>query len=271
MGKDSRPRTIRRPFYLGETEVTTAQFRAFVEAAAYVTDAERGTPDGEHIVGSFAAMPGGDREWNQAANWKNPWPNLAKSSNPLAHSERHPAVHTSWNDALAFCGHYGLKLPSEAQWEYACRAGSAGMFPWGDDPAAGVGFANVQDRAYGREHPGANGMFPFDDGHARLAPAGSLRPNAWGLYDMIGNLEEWCADDWRPALDAEPTDESSFVTTPARAQGRVLRGGSWLGDAGICNAVSRPSFPPSGRRDFIGFRVVAEVLPPLPAKAIPPR
>jgi formylglycine-generating enzyme len=256
MGEHRHQRTIRRPFYLGQTEITTAQFRAFADASGYITDAERGTPDHEHTVGSFAALPAGDREWNAAASWRNPWPTLPST----VHTDQHPVVHTSWNDAVAFCTHFGLSLPSEAQWEYACRAGATGTFPWGDDPAGGAGFCNVQDAAYGRRYPSANGMFPFDDGHATLAPAASQKPNAWGLYDMIGNLEEWCADDWQRDIP-EKSDESPVIGAPVRAAGRVLRGGSWLGDAGICNAMSRPAFNPSGRRDFVGFRVAAEVRP----------
>ncbi len=77
---------------------------------------------------------------------------------------------------------------------------------------------------------------------------------------MIGNLEEWCEDDWQRDIPADGADESAVVGAGERASGRVLRGGSWLGDAGMCNTISRPGFSPAGRRDFIGFRVMAEVI-----------
>jgi formylglycine-generating enzyme required for sulfatase activity len=117
-------RVIRAPFYLGETEVTVAQFARFVNATGYRTDAERGTEESGHGRGAFAATPDGDREWTATASWRNPFPNLPD------HRPRddHPVVHVSWNDAQQFAAHFGLRLPSEAQWEYAARAGSRERF-----------------------------------------------------------------------------------------------------------------------------------------------
>lgn len=99
---------------LGETEVTVAQFRRFVEETGYVTDAERGTPEGGHTVGAFAALPGGDRAWNASASWRNPFPHFPGRR---VHDDD-PAVHVSWNDAQAFCAHYGFRLPAEAEWKH---------------------------------------------------------------------------------------------------------------------------------------------------------
>lgn len=230
-------------FALTETEITVAQFRKFVAASGYVTDAERGLPDGENGKGSFAATPDGNREWHPDASWRNPFPNLKD----LTPREDHPVVHVSWNDARAFCAHYGWRLPTEAEWETACRAGGTGLYPWGDDPAGGHGFCNAADAAAKARFPSANVLFPFDDGFAVIAPAGRLRPNAWGFHDMIGNVEEWCADVFRKGDPDAP------------ASARVMRGGTWLDGTERCRVAQRSGFPPTGRRDFLGFRAARSV------------
>ncbi|HEX5705787.1 MAG TPA: SUMF1/EgtB/PvdO family nonheme iron enzyme, partial [Pyrinomonadaceae bacterium] len=243
-------RVVRRPFYLGETKVTVAEFRRFVRATQYRTDAERGTPDGGHTRGAFAAVAGGDREWNARASWREPFP----SFRDYRRSDAHPTVHVSWNDARRFAGHYGLSLPTEAQWEYAHRAGSNARFPWGDAEDAGAGRGNVADSSAKRRFANWNMWFRFDDGAALLAAAGSFRPNTWGLRDMTGNVQEWCEDSFVGDYPGDGADESAARSDDADAA-RVLRGGSWLdGPHGARSAV-RAAMPPSARRDFIGFRV----------------
>ncbi len=241
-------RIIRQAFYLGETEVTVGQFRKFVQATGYQTDAERGI--GEQGRGSFAATPGGDRSWNTNATWQNPFPNLTD----YRIRDDHPVVHVSWNDAQNFCAHFNFRLPTEAEWEYACRAGSTNRFPWGDTEAGGEGYANVADQTALKRFPSFNLAFPFDDGAELIAPVGRYTTNAWGLRDIIGNVEEWCQDAFRPYPD-DGADE-----TAAKGDGaRVLRGSSWLGNPGNCRAAARFGMQPSSRRDFEGFRVAATV------------
>ena len=246
-------RVIRKPFYLGETEVTVGQFRKFVTATRYETDAERGAPDGgEGGRGAFAATPDGDRTWTATASWKNPFPNL----NDYCVQENHPVVHVSWNDAQRFCAHYGLRLPSEAQWEYACRAGSRTRFPWGESEGGGKGYANVADETSKKRFPRTNVLFPFDDGVALISAVGRYKPNAWMLRDMVGNVEEWCQDA-HGKYPEDGADESAAEGDGGAA--RVLRGGSWIGNQGTSRSGARIGMRPTSRRDFQGFRVAATV------------
>jgi formylglycine-generating enzyme required for sulfatase activity len=228
----------RPPFYIGVTEVTTGQFRRFVEATAYRTDAERGVDDGNgHGRGSFTAGREGNREWSTEANWRSAFHHFPE----FRLADDTPALHLSWNDAHAFAEHYGLRLPTEAEWEHAARAGQRAAWPWGDTPAGGAAHANVRDRT-AAHFAQPERAFPFDDGVLLVAPAGSFRPNAWGLHDTVGNLAEWVEDRWAPGSDA-----------------RVIRGGSWYDEPDGASLAARAAMHPAARRDFIGFRVALSV------------
>jgi formylglycine-generating enzyme required for sulfatase activity len=246
-------RIIRRPFYLGETEVTVAQFRGYIRATGYQTDAERGVPESGHGKGAFATTPDGDRQWNAVASWYNPFPNL-KNYRP---SDNHPVVQISWHDAVRFVEHYGLRLPTEAQWEYAARAGSRTRFFWGDEISGGRGYGNVKDASGRRQFPGWNSSFPFDDGVALLSAVGSYRPNAWKIFDMVGNVSEWCQDSYLGKYPDDGSDESAVSSESSSAY--VMRGGSWLDEPDASRSAKRLAFPPQGRRDFVGFRVAATI------------
>jgi len=242
-------RLIRRPFYLGETEVTVEQFRKFVRASKYQTDAERGVEEGGHGRGTFAATPDGERRWTAEANWRNPFPNLKE----YRMSEKHPVVHVSWNDARRFVEHYGLQLPTEAQWEYAARAGSRTRFFWGDAARGGEGYGNVQDASGRKRFPRWNSSFPFDDGVMLLSVAGQYRPNAWSIRDIVGNVTEWCQDAYQKDYPGGGSDEAAASGDERSA--RVMRGGSWLDGPDFNRSATRLAFPPQARRDFVGFRV----------------
>lgn len=252
-GEDPHRRLIRQPFYLGETEVTVAQFRRFVQVTSYQTDAERGTLVGGNTIGSFATVPAGDRDWSAVANWQNPFPNMRD----YRLRNDHPVVHVSWNDAQRFCAQYGLKLPTEAQWEYAARAGTQTRYFWGEQEADGKGYANVADLLGRQRFRGWNQGFSFSDGVTLLASVRRYRPNAWGLYDMVGNALEWVEDDYLRCYPGDGTDE-----TAARADtdtGHVLRGGSWLDAPAYGRSAVRVTMASAARRDFIGFRVVLPI------------
>jgi len=130
---------------------------------------------------------------------------------------------------------------AEAEWEYACRAGTTNTFFTGDDPASLRGYANVPDlslRAQLRE-PADASTFPFDDGYPFTAPVGSFKPNPWGLYDMIGNVFQWCADQ-----------------IPGPPPKQVLRGGCYNQNIELCRCAARGFAAPCGRYSYTGFRIV---------------
>ena len=155
--------------------------------------------------------------------------------NPSAHKGKNlPVEQVTWNDCQAFCKKLGLALPTEAQWEYACRAGSSG-------PYAGTG--KLDDMGWYIRNSG-------DEGQTHLV--GQKQPNAWGLYDMHGNVQEWCADCYGKYPDGPVTNP-----TGGASGNRVLRGGSYGGFASFCRSASRFAYIPDDSDDTIGFRPVA--------------
>ena len=246
-GEKQHWRVIKEPFYIGETEVTVEQFRRFVKATNYLTDAERGVEEGGHTKGAFATVPEGDREWHAEASWKNPFPNLKD----FRQRDDHPVVQVSWNDARRFVEHFGLQLPTEAQWEYAARAGTTTAYLWGNGEAAAKGFGNVNDASARKRFCQWNRSFPFEDGNVLIAPVRSFKPNPWKLHDVTGNVQEWCEDFYHRDYPADGADETAAVN----GSGRVMRGGSWLDPPDLYRMAKRFAFLPQGRRDFLGFRV----------------
>jgi formylglycine-generating enzyme required for sulfatase activity len=153
-------------------------------------------------------------------------------------------INISWDDATAFAKWMGCRLPTEAEWEYACRAGSTTPFNTGENLTTNQ--ANY------------DGNFPYlpVDGNIyrkQSIEVGSFAPNAYGLYDMHGNVWEWCRD-W---YGAYPSTSQSNPTGPIEGSFRVCRGGSWLGDACYCRAANLHSASPGNRTSDIGFRLVS--------------
>jgi formylglycine-generating enzyme required for sulfatase activity len=179
-----------------------------------------------------------------------------------------PVVMVSWDDAKAYCDRYGLSLPTEAQWEYACRAGSIGKYGWGDGEQEAGRYANVADRTAKAKWTDWT-IFDTDDGQAVSAPVGSYQPNAFGLQDMVGNVWEWCADwsdqnHYRQSPAADPAG-------PPSGLGRVVRGGSWFFDPGLRRAAVRGSGGPAFRFNRGGFRVAFTPGPSVGAGPTKPR
>lgn len=248
---------ISTPFYLGTYEITLGQFREFADATNHKTDAEKDRKGGWGYTGDDT------RPFKQAIkyNWR---------STGFEQSERHPAVNVSWNDAIAFTKWLSKKesksyrLPTEAEWEYACRAGSASRFSFGDDDAELVGFGNVSDQSAIQKFAEwlkadevdrlKFGDAKHSDGHVFTAPVGSFSPNAFGLYDMHGNVWEWCSDwDSKGYYQDSPVDDPQG---PAAGKSRIRRGGSWLHSPEFARSARRRRYLPEGRNSPIGFRVV---------------
>jgi formylglycine-generating enzyme required for sulfatase activity/WD40 repeat protein len=221
--------TISKPFYMGIHEVTVGQFRQFVKDTGYQTDAEK-------LGGTHRRFPDGKWDNDPKASWQNP--GFAQVS------DSQPVTCVSWNDATAFCAWLSKKegkaygLPTEAQWEYSCRAGSRTKFSFGDD--------DQQMPEYGWFSSNANNQ---------VQPVGQKKPNAWGLYDMHGNVFEWTADYY--GEDYYQNSPKADPTGPATGGVRILRGGAWYyGVIDGRSAYRRRTHGPDHRHTTIGFRVV---------------
>jgi formylglycine-generating enzyme required for sulfatase activity len=253
---------ITRPFYLGRYEVTRGQFRRFVEDTGYSTDAER---DGEG--GGYDAEKRVFFDPKAGYSWRDPG---------FAQTDEHPVVNVSWNDAQAFCEWLSRKegktyrLPTEAEWEYGCRANTRTRFHSGDEAGGLRRVANiadlslqaqwdyqgVQNRHFQRLLSEWFEAVTWDDGYPFTAPVGRFQPNGFGLYDMHGNVWEWCAD-WY--------DKDYYNDSPARdprgpsaGSYRVARGGSILSVPRRCRAAIRGRYGPAYRNQIIGCRFVCE-------------
>ena len=145
-----------------------------------------------------------------------------------------------------------MVLPTEAQWEYACRAGTTTAFPWGDSPDYGSGWANAADVSLKKKLTAADWeFFSWDDGFVFTSPAGHFQANALGLYDMNGNVCQWCQDWYGEYKKGAATDPAG----PETGGLRVQRGGSWYNPPSNCRSAFRRKCDPDKRYDDDGFRV----------------
>ncbi len=248
------------PFRLAATAVTNAQFRAFVRATRYITEAEQA---GSSFVFYLQVEPGRRQALRQVARdlpWWLPvegacWQRPAGPGSGILDRLDHPVVHIAWHDAAAYCAWAGARLPTEAEWEYAARGGLAQRaYPWGDTfMPAGVAQCNTWQGQF----PGE----PAPGWQPDTRPVASYPPNGFGLYDMAGNAWEWCAD-WASADYHRAT--AAHDPLQARPTGRrSLRGGSFLCHASYCNryrVAARGSNTPDSSASNLGFRVAAAAL-----------
>lgn len=277
---DARPihRVRVQGFFMDATEVTNEAFAAFVSATGYVTLAER-TPTAEElpdvaeqdrVAGSLVFTPAAApvpldqpaRWWRyvHAAHWKQP----EGAGSSIQGRERHPVVHVAYDDALAYAKWAGKDLPTEAEWEFAARGAAAGkLYPWGDELKPGGRFvANIYQGTFPAKDSG-------EDGFVGSAPVGSFAPNAFGLYDMAGNVWEWTRDWYRAGEYARRSREGvvidprgpaeSFDPSEPKTQKRVQRGGSFLCTSDYCTRYmvgTRGKGDPASPAGHIGFRCV---------------
>jgi formylglycine-generating enzyme required for sulfatase activity len=250
---DERPRhevEISQPFYMGTTAVTVGQFTEFVRDANYTTEAEKDGKGGYRFnlaTGKWEQKP--EYTWRNA-DWQQ--------------SDEHPVVNVSWNDAVAFCEWLSKKenreyrLPTEAEREYACRAGTKTRYWSGDSEDSLNGVANIADASLkakaNAELAKSWTLATWNDGYPFTSPVGKLKANPWGLYDMHGNVWEWCKDIYGTYKDGYQKDPQGELT----GHRRVQRGGSWCFVPRYARAAGRLNgFAPGPRASDVGFRVVA--------------
>jgi formylglycine-generating enzyme required for sulfatase activity len=244
------------PFRIAACAVTNAQFAEFVAATGHRTGAERF--GWSFVFARFlraelrrdAQRPANAPWWCrvEGATWNHPeGPGSGIDDRP-----DHPVVHVDHDDARAFCAWAGVRLPTEAEWEFAARGGLIqARYPWGDELSpGGEQRCNIWQ-----------GRFPVrstrDDGYLNTVPVGSYPPNGYGLYNTSGNVWEWCADWWTDRHSAGPRDNPRG---PAKGAARVMRGGSYLCHDSYCNryrVAARTSNAPDSASGNLGFRVAA--------------
>jgi formylglycine-generating enzyme required for sulfatase activity len=197
-------------------------------------------------------------QWQVVSTY--PQVNVEMTSNPSSFKgENLPVEQVSWDEAVEFCdrlsNHSGrtYSLPSEAQWEYACRGGTKTPFAFGHTLSTDL--AN-----YNGDYTYADG--PKGEDRNKTTDVGSFYPNAFGLYDMHGNVFEWCLDHWHSNYEGAPIDGSAWIENGLNADAaRVVRGGSWLSDPWRCRSAFRPDRAAGTRNYVLGFRVVVSALP----------
>ncbi|HMU45368.1 MAG TPA: formylglycine-generating enzyme family protein [Chitinophagaceae bacterium] len=276
------------PFYMDITEVTNAQFKEFVDATGYITTAEK-KPDWEEMKKAlppdtpkppdsilvaaslvFKTSKGpvdlNDYSqwwsWVKGANWKHP----EGPGSDIKEKDNYPVVHISWDDALAYCKWAGKRLPSEAEWEFAARGGLVNnIYSWGNEHVnAGKPKCNSWE-----------GKFPYynekKDGYLTAAPVKSYAPNGYGLFDMAGNVWEWCSDwydyNYYKSLAGKTTanpkgPEKSYDPMDPYTPKRSLRGGSFLCNDAYCSGyrvTRRMKSSHDTGLEHTGFRCVKDL------------
>jgi len=289
-----------RGFWMDATEVTNAEFRRFVEATGYKTIAERpidwealrkqvpeGTPKPPEEMlkpGSlvFVQPEAGERadahvdwwRWTPGADWRHP----QGPGSSIDGRDQHPAVHIAHSDALAYCAWAGKRLPTEAEWEFAARGGLEGRInAWGDEPVDPGAGKPWRCNIWQGDFPRTN--FGFD-GAIRSAPVRRYAPNGFGLYDMAGNVWEWCADRYSDTeyadrvksagagaviVDPKGPAKSRDPRNPHEPETRVQRGGSFLCNDSYCASYrpsARMSASPDTGLEHVGFRCVKDAPKP---------
>ena len=244
-------------FLIDAYAMTNDRFAEFVDASGYVTEAERYgwsfvfggfLPDDFEMTRAAEAAPW----WRQVhgSDWRRP----DGPQSDLGGRGDHPVIHVSWNDAQAYCAWSGTRLPTEAEWEFAARGGRAdAIFPWGDElEPGGVHMMNVFQGSFPNNNTVA-------DGFAGTAPVDAFPPNDFGLFNMTGNVWEWCADWFDPGYYSRSQRENP--TGAASGTHRVMRGGSYLCHESYCNryrVAARSASTPDSSTGNLGFRVVRD-------------
>ena len=232
---------LTRDYFMCAHQVTRGDFAKFVAATGYKTTAD---VEGSGLWFSVYDL-----------NWRNPG---------FSQRDDHPVVWVSWYDAQKYVewlnanyrnglpAGYKYSLPTEAEWEMACRGGTTTEFFWGANvPKDGEGYLNAADETGAPDGTQWKYFFPFKSGYTTTSPVGSFKPNPFGLYDMLGNVAEWTRD-W---YGSYPTRAVTDPTGPSSGSSRVIRGGSWGNGSALCRSANRNLLEPEFRRCDVGFRL----------------
>ncbi|XP_043213461.1 formylglycine-generating enzyme-like [Amphibalanus amphitrite] len=259
-GEGPARRVTVSPFRLQQREVSNAEFARFVAATGYVTEAERFGSSfmPQHLLPQSVLASIGQSV--AAAPWWLPvagaqWRHPEGADSSVDGRQDHPVVHVSWTDAVSYCRWLGGRLPTEAEWERAARAGlTERLLPWGN-----------KERPHGQHRMNTwQGTFPTEDtgedGHVGTAPCATYPANGYGLYDMAGNVWEWTADWWAVHHDPRPATDP---TGPASGTDRVKKGGSYMCHRDACyryRCAARSQNTPDSSAGNLGFRCAADGL-----------
>ena len=263
---------ITRDFYLGKYEVTRGQFRAFVKDTGYRTERETngwggwgydektGKIEGVHLIRD-ATREGGVGYDKNTVVLEGGKPKYTWKAVGFAQTDEHPVVNVTWNDANAFCHWLGqrtkgaVRLPSEAEWEYACRAGSAARFYSGNEAETLVKVGNVADGTAKKMFEDWDAKIASEDGYLFTSPVGKFLPNRFGIYDMLGNVWEWCQD-WYGPYEGLSVKDPMRVVPIKEIPARVMRGGGFgKRTPRITSAARRVAGAPVSCDLDLGFRV----------------
>ena len=242
------------PFWVDPVALSNARFAAFVQATGHLTEAERYgwsfvfgglLPDDFQPTRGAAQAPW----WRQVfgADWRHPEGPRSSVEDRMDH----PVVHVAYTDAQAYCAWAGVRLPTEAEWEYAARGGlRQARFPWGDELTPG---GRHRCNIWQGRFPGRNTL---DDGYLGTAPVDTYEPNGFGLHNVAGNVWEWCADWFHTGFHRHGPRRDP--TGPPSGEAKVIRGGSYLCHHSYCTRYrvgARSSNTPDSSTGNMGFRV----------------